>query len=585
MIKLEMFKGIAPRYAPQSLPANAAQVAQNCTLDANALRPMKGIGSAVSGVSADVNAQSIYLYNRSTNAWLNYTADTDIVKSPISNDAYGRIYLSNGVAAKMKAIGSETLYDLGVQIPIAAGIQVSVDTTGRYGNPTDYSQTATYEIGDVVSANGAYFKAIAQTTGNDPPDETYWSALPTDVNPLDGEDRAYVITYVTAYDEEGPPSDPIYVGFVVYPGDKITLSSLPTGPSSGTINYDRKRIYRTNTGSASTEYQLVDTISLSTASYQDTKTSGQLGVVLPSVMWDAPPSGIKGLVTHPAGFLVGFSGRTIYCSELYLPHAWPYSYPVADDIVSLAVYGNTVLVMTTSYPYLMSGSAPDAMGIDKSEIAAACVSKRGVVDMGDVILYPSTDGLVAAGLSATPEVMTTSLISKDEWAKYSPSGFVASQWDGKYVAFCTHSVRGQMALIIDPVSKDITEVSMTKGMDAVYYDAQSGRLYLKLDTETSVKPFAEGSSMTYLWRSKVFRTPRPMNFGALQVFADAYPVTVKTYINQSGTAKSTLNVTSSAPVRLPAGFSSDIWEFELSGSGSVNAVHVAQTVQRLQGMS
>lgn len=527
MFKLELFRGIAPKFAPQLLPDNAAQTASGCKFDSGALRPYKGLSASVATV--DINAKTIYLYNRSTPAWQAFTTDTDIIKSPIAKDAYGRTYYADGTAPKMKAVGSATLYDLGIPAPATAGISIAVDGTA---DP-------------------------------DPPEAT------------DQETRYYVITYVSAYDEEGLPSTAMGP-HTWSPGQHVDLTSLPTGPGTGTTNIASKRIYRTNTGSTSTEYQLVATISAATTSYADSVASSALGVVLPSALWDPPPATLSGLCLHPAGFAVGFSGSTLYCSETYLPHAWPYSYPVAGEIVAIGIYGNTILVTTKDFPYLFSGSAPDSLSSEKAEISMACISKRGMVDMGDMVIYPSAEGLVGIGLSQEPSILTESIIDQTSWATYGTTSLVAAQWDGKYVGF-----NGTTGFVFDPSNKDFITVALDG--EAVFYDHATGKLYVKLDDETAIKTWDAGSAMTYTWKSKRFRIDQPRNFGAAQIYADTYAsLTFKVYINGSGTATYTKTVTSSAPFRLPSGFLSDIWEFEIVSSDNINAAYVASTMKQLQ---
>jgi hypothetical protein len=531
MIKLEMFKGIAPRYAPQVLPDQAAQTAQNCRFDAGALRAYKGLSASVTTV--DVNAKTIFLYNRGTPTWLNFTADTDIVRSPIAKDAYDRIYLSDGSQAKMKVSGSATLYDLGIPIPVVSGVSVNVDGTASPDPPTEGTE----------------------------------------------ETRYYVITYVSAYDEEGPPSAPLGP-YTWAPGEHVDFTNLPTGPGSGTTNLDRKRIYRTNTGSTSTEYQLVATISLATTSYEDAVASTTLGVILPSVTWDGPPVDIKGLCLHPSGFAVGYKGRTVYCSELYLPHAWPYSYPVASDIVAVGVFGNSILVTTKDMPYIISGSSPDSMMVEKTEVPMACVSKRSMVDMGNALIYASPEGLVGVGLSEGPQLLTENIFSIDTWAAYAKDDLLGVLWDGKYLGF---SISGNKGFIFNPSNSDFVDLSIGGIAEAMYFDSVTGKLYVKLDNETAVKEWNAGSALTHTWKSKVYRLDKPRNFGVAQVFADAYPVTFMAYAG--GVLKHTQTVASSSPFRMPAGFLSDIWEFTLTGTANVNAAFIAENPKQLQELA
>jgi hypothetical protein len=47
------------------------------------------------------------------------------------------------------------------------------------GSPTAYSSTTAYVVGDLVSSSGTNYYCIAATTGNAPPNATYWYPLPS----------------------------------------------------------------------------------------------------------------------------------------------------------------------------------------------------------------------------------------------------------------------------------------------------------------------------------------------------------------------------------------------------------------------
>jgi len=71
------------------------------------------------------------------------------------------------------------------------------------GSPAAYSGATTYAVGDLVSSGGVNYYCIAATTGNAPPNATYWYALPTGVyeipNPF-SESDLFDIHYVQSAD-------------------------------------------------------------------------------------------------------------------------------------------------------------------------------------------------------------------------------------------------------------------------------------------------------------------------------------------------------------------------------------------------
>ena len=89
----------------------------------------------------------------------------------------------------------------------------------------------------------------------------------------------------------------------------------------------------------------------------------------------------------------------------------------------------------------------------------------------------------------------------------------------------------------------------------------------------------QGSSTkkTYLWRSKVERTPL-VNMGRAQVFADG-ALTFRLYAG--GLLKHTQAVTDSGEFPLPAGYLADEWHVEMEGSATVREYAVAETSEDL----
>jgi hypothetical protein len=551
LIALNKFIGIAPRISDHLLPDNAATVAISCKFGSGSLEPYDGFSDAVT----QVDGSTVSLYRKkSTGAFVDFTDDTDVVRSPIRNDQWDRVYWTDDNAAHEPQMGINetftTSYDLGVPPPST--------------NPD----------------------AAAMGT-------------PTSSDPLLSETRAYVVTYVSAYGEEGPPSTVLSNDYVVvYPGEYVRLTDLPTGGyldrdgsigGGGTFNITHKNIYRTNTGSESTDFQFVAQVAIETTTYDDQVDSADLGVVLPSVGWSQPPADMQGLCTHPAGFLVGFSGREVCLSEQFLPHAWPVAnkYPVDTEIIDVAVFGTSILVLTNRLPYILSGNDPAAMYLEKPESGWACTNKRGVVDFGDVIVYPSAEGLVAIGVGTPPTLITQDLLDEDDWVEYGPDTIEAYRWDMRYFAVTFNGP--EECFIFDLQSKDFGQVS-TIYFDAGYYDETEGELYLAAPAgQTDVYKWDADPEepKTFTWRSKEFVAPRPASFAAGQVFANDYDdITMKVYayndITDVWTLIHTQTVASEAIFRLPSNTLSRRWQIQLEGSSVIDSAYIATSVKELK---
>jgi hypothetical protein len=465
-----------------------------------------------------------------------------------------------------------------------------------------YRQTVTVSGGSITSSDANYKKVadnpIQTTTFSDkiadvglgaampsgirdlPPSPTESVAgsatIPSSVVP---EVRTYVYTYVTAYGEEGPPSA-ASASASIDATQSVTVS-LPGGAPAGAYNITIKRLYRSSTAAnGQTQFQYVAEVPVATTSYTDAVKQANLGEVLPSEDWTAPPDGLKGLRMMANGVAVGFVGNSVWMSEPNLPHAWPHSYSVPDEIVGIGTFGQAVVVLTRSVPYLIEGIDPAAMATRKLELKQACSSKRSIVEAGDGVVYASPDGLVSIGAGGIT-VLTKTLFSREQWLNYSPSTMQVYLHNGRYHVFYTdaQSVRGLMILDFSGQGAVLTlsDLPKTVAVTAGYQDASTDTLYLAQGG--NIVRFDAGTSATYTWRSKVFRLPHHANFTLAQVRALAYPVTFKAYAD--GVLKVTQTVSSDEFFRLPGGFKAVDWVFEVSGTNEVTEINVCTSVSEL----
>lgn len=386
------------------------------------------------------------------------------------------------------------------------------------------------------------------------------------------ETRVYCYTYVTAYDEEGPPSE-ASVEVSLDPAKPVTISGMATSPG-GLFNINRKRIYRSAVGRNSTTFQFVAEVSLATTSYTDSKTGTELGEVLPSEKWVAPPENLKGLCLGANGIAAGFVDNNVYFSEAFRPHAWPEEYILTTEhkVVAIAPFGQNFAVLTTSFPYLVTGSDPASMSMTKLDMPEACVSKKSAIAARGGVIYASPDGLIL--ISSTGIVnLTQGLLSRDQWQAYTPSSMIFREYNNKI--YVSHSAG---SLIFDFTGESASFVTTNLIFTAGFYDALTDNLYYV--NGGNILKWNTGSNLTYTWRSKLFTIPDPINFSFGQVEASAYPITAKFYAE--GTLRHTQTVTSREPFRLPSGFKSKDWEFEIEGTAEVFHVAMATNINELR---
>lgn len=390
--------------------------------------------------------------------------------------------------------------------------------------------------------------------------------------------RSYVSTFVTKWGEEGAPSDPSDT-VAVDPSQQAAVNTAqPTGTNT---NIDRIRIYRTVTGDAGTAYQFVTELAVGNATYIDDKDDADTGEVLPTQSFDAPPSDLFALVSHPGGFFAALSRafpRTLYMTFPDQPHAWPGSYAITidSDGVGLAVSGNGIFILTKEKPELLYGDHPETM--TKSVIAdpQPCVSKRGIVVNGTVVLYPSPDGYVALE-GATTRVVTSDYFSKDEgapaWKDINPSTIRAAVYDQR-LHFWTTSHAFIFGLFEGPAALSTT----SETAQGCFFDTAADALLI-IQGDKLLKWRGSSAKKVAIRRSCNFQTARPWSPCVCRVTCDTYPATLRLY-NQ-GVLAATIPILDNVARRVPILHDEKFWATEVEFTGTLNEVLLSTSMQEL----
>tara|TARA_R100000808_G_scaffold1846_5_gene7900 strand:- start:18128 stop:20146 length:2019 start_codon:yes stop_codon:yes gene_type:complete len=666
--KLNTFGGRAPRISPRLLGDSLAQTATDVNLESGRLVPLKTNSDALT--LANSSKQSIYKYTDSPVRWLQFDGDVDVVRGPIAGDTNDTVYWTgDGAYPKMgrssDIVGGSSYpnssYRLGIPAPTAAptvavvaetsfdGIITTVDTSatitvttytsgsaaahgasvGEYVTLTGFSATngltadninGTYKIDTVPSDSTltVILEAAATGAGNSSSVANGVKVGGTSDAQLDYE-TSYVYTFVSAYGEEGPPS-PASTVITTDDNQSVAISGLEVATNSGgtlagktNVNFGsgaKKRIYRSNTGSATTAFQFVAEVAIATTSYTDTSKNSELAEVIPSTYWIGPPDdnttlyadgAMKGLCALPGGIFAGFTGKRICFSEPFMPHAWPSSYRITleEEIVAIEVVPNGVLATTKATPYLITGNDPSSMTAIRIESSEPCLSKRSMVDMGSYVLYASPDGLVAAA-GAEARNVTEEIITPSQWqANYYPSTITGFFWENRYVGFYSTG-SGYGGFVYDSTAgvNSFTDLDASALIRGGFTDPDDSQLYLIIANKIE-KFQGGGSNLTYNWKSKEFVPPKPTGMGFLKVDAESYPVQVKVYADGSviydatiSTSGSAYAVTGATPsfsataitepiVRLPAGVYST-FSVEVIGATTVNEICIGESIDELK---
>lgn len=392
---------------------------------------------------------------------------------------------------------------------------------------------------------------------------------------------SYVYTRVTGWGEESAPSPPsavvdvegtstsgesvdvsvfafpAYVGGTTYSaGQRVvdaaveyrSLLDSNTGntPATSSLywelvnnNMDIFRIYRTAVGTTGAEFQFVKEIPYATSTTNDALDDVDLGEVLPTVNWDAPPSGLRGLTQVSNGILAGYVGNTVHFSEPFVPYAFPsdYSVTIEHDIVSIEPHQDSLVILTTSIPYIVTGVDPANMSFSKLPYEQACVNSKGSISTPTGVFYPCPDGLFFVS-QVEGRLITQDVYTKEQWqdlflltvpslgSPEVPLGrdIISFFHDNKFVGLFDNTNEG---IIFDFGTNTFTSVELHPDHLVVggYIDPVDDSLYILTHTADYsayyvYNLFGGTLSQPYIWRSKEFAHPLRGSYAAARIIAD-----------------------------------------------------------------
>lgn len=423
--------------------------------------------------------------------------------------------------------------------------------------------------------------------------------------------RSYTYTWVTGYQEEGPPAPPseLKTGRI----DGVWRATLT--PPSLAEQEDRElrfvNIYRTLTSAQNVSvFYFVAQVAITTTVFEDTLTDELLAQrsPLPSTFWSAPPPKLGGLVSLPNGMIAGFVGQQVWYCEPFRPHAWPapYQTSVDYDIVGMAALEQMLVIGTENVAYIASGVHPSAVNLRMVTGSEPCMSQGSFAVVPQGVLYAGPNGLMLTNTGGSANV-TKNFISTDKWhdllnldllnaailngAYYVFSGVydAAFQPDAfQNDAFQTQGIDatldGAMIDYNDP-RVAVNKLHNDAGTFNVIQDVWTAEVLLIREGKVWLLALPHGNPESYEWTSKLFQLPKPENMVAMKVMLE--PVTGPNVANVEVYAGGKLRLARALPAsgkvfRLPSGFKSDRWQVHFSGTVTIAQVEVASSVEELR---
>ena len=628
-LTFQQFSGIAPRIAPRLLPATLAQEALDVKLWSGELRPHYA-DEILQYIPS--NIQSIYRYKwkNQTYNWLGWAKSVNVAKGPVYDDENNRIYLMVNDGTGFLVTDSSLLED------------------------RDYW-------------NGLESKAYAVAIP-EPGQSDIWVSGGTGSGDI--ESRSYVYCYVRQWADgtidvgksSGPlknSSDRSRYTVDVRPGQVVDMSIVdPIAHANGIgAGINKIYIYRSEVTSAGQAlYSYVDQFDVNTNrvtnnpaavwvadggyyKYSDSKPNTSLGEACPSIYWDPPVTGLKGLVSLQNGLFAAYKDSTVYVSDWNAPHAWPYEHTVTIDypIVGLGSFGNTIVVCTEAAPVLIVVQDPTNPTTKAIQENCPCVSADSIVNTRNGVIFASQNGLVLIN-STSPTFITEKFITQDEWLPLHPESLKGAFLNNTYYGFFTNPTDTAAGFIFDLDSYTYSTgynsivssgmVYTTQHAKVVYNDIEQSQLYvcypLENGTQYSLCSFASDSRInkSFRWRSKVNVSPQGLfNLSAARVMMtsqssqkenehiwegkltgsslaarvmDGEPINGWCKTNEleladatvfnyyvDGELKYSREVKDSKPFRLPSGFRGETIEVEVKSNACIHSITLASSMGEL----
>ncbi|MFG6660097.1 hypothetical protein [Sulfitobacter sp. 915] len=403
----------------------------------------------------------------------------------------------------------------------------------------------------------------------------------------------YTYTYVTEFDEESAPA-PASTLLKIGKTDAATFSVSAPGQSGRGI--DRIRVYRSKTSLAGTTdfYFLTELTVGQAGSVQEDDFNQLLNEPIPSTDYNPPEDDARGLIPLPNGLMAAFRGRELMFCEPYKPHAWPIKYRMTTDtdIVGLGAFGTFVAVLTKGTPFMVQGSDPSLMIMEKLESTLPCLNDASIVDMGYSVAYASYEGLVVVSQRGA-EVVSRRLFTEEQWRAMRPQSIRASQRGGRYHFTYQPVANGPRKFgIIDLSGEQPFFIEADIEPTLLYFDPDTGSLYY-IEGDAVVKEFDPRNGATIekqSWRGRRIVLPGYDNFGAILVETDDVAGTKATPTDPDCTIRiyadgNLVHTTTDInfATRLPSGFTADKWEIEIEGYAAVTGISLASDIAELVG--
>ena len=360
---------------------------------------------------------------------------------------------------------------------------------------------------------------------------------------------------------EGPPGE-ISDKITVLPGQKLFLPAI-VPPQS------KVRLYRSETGSD--DFVLMDELK-ETEYYDIDSRPRPIGDPIPP--FGNVPGTISvadflvGSVLHPAHFGVAKYGKEVWFSDRYRLHAWPKEYvvPLDDKVMALAVTGNTVLALTATKTYAITGAHPERMSRYIISEDTPLLRDLGITRIGNTVFWPTTNG-IAASSGESVKIITSDYITREIWQAFHPEKMVGKSAENSLFFECLPVTLPQKGPVRRVFMMQMPNNVPPPASTSVHvrFDTQEGRNALSLYTHYSGRP--------YVWHSKQWRFQQKTQFDFVRIGMEGEGTVSLEIFYDGETTGSEILITGSKTEYI-GGRPCHVIEFRLSGTVPIKEIEL-----------
>lgn len=604
ILKLEVFGGMLPAVSDGLLPQSQAAYSRDAYLYSGELRgwreptQLKVLDSPTTRRSFRIPGTLNRPGITAPSHWLEFAdINTDVIRTPTIEDTFQRYYF------------------------------MSPSLPPKYNT-----------IARIIAAQSAWLLGV-------PAPSTAPSVAPSGGTGLQpAASRAYVYTNVTSYGEESAPSEAFVANGFIDDTWHVTIGVPDPDDLGVNRTIASRNIYRTVTGRDGTAtFFLVTSVGVAVTLFHDTAPDSEIAdnVTLPSATWEQPRSDLQGMVQAANGMLVAWRENEVWFSEPFQPHAWPSIYTRVTEypIIGMGVVGQSIIVLTTGYPVVFTGTHPSEITSNVVQRHEPCTSKGSIVSAADAVYFTSTNGLIAVTPYGTANNITEKWVTREKWNELplrsvraamsgpayfafgsvylDPATSVETAADAQ-IGFTVQTPQTASQQVASPPGSDVTNPAfswLTAPNDLDIYNVQvdpwSAVVLVQQDQKVWYYDFTdtEPDIMPYLWKSKVFQDNYKRNFSAMRIWfdvpagtpaqnvdrtitptiptlnADMYGI-VRVYAGDNNDGLQLLTTreirTSGELLRINSGQKYEQWQFEFEGRVNITGFQVATSVKELR---